>query len=635
MLCGCCTPCCHMTRVAYLKFETKYPKPNMGTEFAKIYLNSKVDCFLGPLGFLNIYGIFVIFFTFLWKCIVFTFKALFIQPGTAFLEAVGLIKPSSEIIIFEEKLSSFRDRIENRGVDSLPDDMKRYDAFYKKFNLFRSQYQDGPKIPPLNPDTFTLQNDQTWEDAYMNTPVIDGDRMFVNSHATGLVTGSEDVINALDVTQQATWIDWLKCCCTCGCFWCGFMKPMSAFKQFFVFTTHRAIKIDVFSGNNSTGVYGVMNAYVRTVESYYDCTPSKGARYEVRESLCCATGRGCSCCTTCCACFNKITGATITLSTDFGMFELDCKVKKPVYAKVQAIFSFMVKVYEAKNAFTAEKVGPHVAQFGGISNRAEIFGAECNQSSIGNINLSDMMSPLLRDQEAVHAGVYQYGDWHMSGNAGGADGCWKKYICPDKYWWHSGMVVTEHKILSYYQKCSSADRNSNIVITMTPADKIKASSFFHTAQSYSYKYLECCIKIKNLDGPPLKKGMARGLADLESYEYFGIMRSEIHLGTGSGTGVNFGQAPANSMGGAKAPKAAAQPHPVTFWGTELTEQSAYKQNGSPLPDLTPKEIELRRLYAVLSAVCYLANQKAIKKEVTDIPAMAPSYNSTPQPASDK
>ena len=65
--------------------------------------------------------------------------------------------------------------------------------------------------------------------------------------------------------------------------------------------------------------------------------------------------------------------------------------------------------------------------------------------------------------------------------------------------------------------------------------------------------------------------------------------------------------------------------------TFLTEHSAVKQGGA-LPELTGKEVELRRLYAVLSAISYLANQKAIKREIS-VPSMTPSYNSTPQPAS--
>ena len=51
---------------------------------------------------------------------------------------------------------------------------------------------------------------------------------------------------------------------------------------------------------------------------------------------------------------------------------------------------------------------------------------------------------------------------HRRLQTGGAESCFKKYICPDKFWWHSGMAVTEHKILAYYNRCSSAERISNI-----------------------------------------------------------------------------------------------------------------------------------------------------------------------------
>jgi hypothetical protein len=115
-----------------------------------------------------------------------------------------------------------------------------------------------------------------------------------------------------------------------------------------------------------------------------------------------------------------------------------------------------------------------------------------------------MLTPLIDEFEEVHAGVYQYGDWHMSGDAGGAQDCFKKWICPDKFWWHSGLAVTEHKVLAYYNRCSSAQRSSDIVITMIPADKIKSSGFYHTAQSFSYQFCECCILLKNLEGEPVK-----------------------------------------------------------------------------------------------------------------------------------
>ena len=66
---------------------------------------------------------------------------------------------------------------------------------------------------------------------------------------------------------------------------------------------------------------------------------------------------------------------------------------------------------------------------------------------MGGKGLKDMMEPMVADSESVHAGAYQFGDWAMSGEAGGADSCFKKYICPDKFQWHSGLAVTENKIL--------------------------------------------------------------------------------------------------------------------------------------------------------------------------------------------
>jgi hypothetical protein len=127
-------------------------------------------------------------------------------------------------------------------------------------------------IPPLNTDSFEVIAGQTWEDAYGQSVADDGgagNRIFVNSHATGLLpNGQEGVIEAINVTHQASIIDWLKCCITCGCYFCGFIAPMRAFKQFFIFTTHRAIKSVIFSGNNTSGTYGAMNAYTRTVSSW-------------------------------------------------------------------------------------------------------------------------------------------------------------------------------------------------------------------------------------------------------------------------------------------------------------------------------------------------------------------------------
>ena len=170
---------------------------------------------------------------------------------------------------------------------------------------------------------------------------------------------------------------------------------------------------------------------------------------------------------------------------------------------------------------------------------------------------------------------------------------------------------------------------ANIAITMIPADQIKASALWHTAQSFSYQCLECCIKVKNLTGDvPMNP-----IANLTSH-HFGIMRAEMHLGTGSGTSVNFGQAaaagaPANSM----AKGAAATP--IAFFGAKLTNHSSAKNVDveSGLPELDDKEKELERLYAVLSAISYLANEKAVKNPVDSIPAMVASYSSTPQAAS--
>jgi len=624
MLCGCCLSCHHMTRVASLKFQTKYPKIGItpDTGFQRMYAFSKLDCSdLGPLGFLNLFGVLGNLFRFIWKCFIFAIYAAFIQPGIALMEFLGIIKPSTETIIFEEYLSEFRDQDEHTDHANGPKDIKRYDAFLRNFNLFRSQYSDAHKIPPCNTDNFEVQQGQTWEDAYA-TPVCDllglGNRVFVNGHSTGMIP-AENVIDAINVTTVATCIDWLKCCISCGCYFCGFIAPMRAFKQFFVFTTHRAMKCVSFSGNNTTGVFGTFNAYTRTVTSWYDCVPSKGAKFELNEALCCTMGRGCSCC----SCCNTPINACMGIQTDFGVFQLDVVSKKEIYGKMQSIFSHLVKHFECKSPFTADKIGPHVSQHHNVSNRDAILTAECNSPILGGITLSDMLTPLTKDSESIHAGVYQYGDFHMSGDAGGGEGCFKKYICPDKFWWHSGMAVTEHKVLAYYNRCSSAQRNSNISITMIPADKIKASGFYHTAQSYSYQCCECCIKLKNLSGEnPLDPA-----GNIESYAY-GIMRAEIHVGTGSGTSINFAaspspQATANSMAA----------KPIPFFGAEMTQHSAVKLNGDQLPELNAKEVELQRLYAVLSAVSYMANEKSVKHDISSIPALVPSYNSTPLAAS--
>jgi hypothetical protein len=172
----------------------------------------------------------------------------------------------------------------------------------------------------------------------------------------------------------------------------------------------------------------------------------------------------------------------------------------------------------------------------------------------------------------------------------------------------------------YYIRNSSAERMASIAITMIPADQIKASALWHTAQSFSYQCLECCFKIKNLTG----ESIVNPVANLTSH-HFGIMRAEMHLGTGSGTSVNFGQAasagtPANSM----AKGAAATP--MTFFGANLTNHSSGKMWGDDLPELDNKEKELERLYAVLSAMSYLANEKAVKRPVDSIPSMVVRYS---------
>lgn len=95
MMCiGCCTSCCHGERVASLKFQTKYPKPGITEEspFHQLLSHSKLDT--NP-------------FSFMWRCIKFAFRALFVQPGISLFEALGLIKPSTETIIYDELLSKY------------------------------------------------------------------------------------------------------------------------------------------------------------------------------------------------------------------------------------------------------------------------------------------------------------------------------------------------------------------------------------------------------------------------------------------------------------------------------------------------------------------------------------------------
>jgi len=611
MLCGCCTRCCHNERQASLKFETKYATPaklsrattdNQLSPVLDLLSKSKFVC-NGPWAV----------FEFFWKCLRYAVIAFFVQPGIDLFEKLNLIKPSTETIIFEEHLSKQRDRIENLGVEHVPVDIKRFDTFYKNFNLFRSQYSDAAKIPPLSTDSFQVGAGQTWEEAY-DTPVDDGDRIFVNCHSTGYITGKENVIEALDVTYAPTWVDWFKCCVTCACYYCGFISPLTQYRQFFVFTNYRAMKLANFSGQGRSGKFGVMNAYIRTVSSWYDCLPSKGARYEQNEALC-------ACCR-CCACCNKPLNASIEISTEFGVFKLDVTGRKQIYPKLEALFSHMVQYFECKNSFTAEKLGPHVAQHHSVSNRQALFSAECNSSGILGKSLKEIAEPLTRSDEPIHAGVYQYGDWSMSGEAGGAETCVGKYICPDKFWWHSALVVTENKVISYYNRNSSAERSANFTITMLPADKIKATAFHHTAQSFSFKCWECCCKIKNLTGASTDP---RKVFENIDDHHFGIMRAEIHLGTG--TAHNFAKSPAAPAGGAKNTMSA---KPMPFFGVELSNHSAGKTD---VPQtLSPKEIELERLYAVLSAISYMALEKGIKNEIAEIPAMVTSYNSTPMAA---
>jgi hypothetical protein len=651
-LCGCCLFChdycstrslrvartdLYMHRVASLKFETKFPSPDVpNSGFRNMYAHSKMECssrtlcpFLGPLRILNIFfAIFAlfVFLRFIYNCLKFAIHAAFIQPVTALMELIGLIRPSTDVIIFEELLSEFRDREEHTDHSSGSKDLKRFDSFMKNFNICRSQcFAQEPKdTPPCDASSFEYHQGQTWEQAY-DTSVFDngglGDRVFVNSHAIGLVAGSESVFDAINITPRITLMDWLKCCLTSGAYFCGVIAPMRALKQFFVFTNHRAIKCVVFSGNNVTGRYGTFNAYTRTVSSWYECMPTKGAKFEVYQRLLCSAGCLPAFCYSCAFCTNP-TRACMEISADFGVFKLDTTTfnivaKKEVFAKVQNIFSHYVRHFECKSPFTADKLGPHVAQHHNLSSRDAVFNAACNQGTNGGIK--SMMTPLIDEFEEVHAGVYQYGDWHMSGSAGGAQDCFKKWICPDKFWWHSGLAVTEHKVLAYYNRCTSAERSSDIVITMIPADKIKSSAFYHTAQSFRYKCCECCIPLKNLEGEPVKDPTTGEIKQLspaekmESYQY-GIMRAEIHLGTGSGSGFNFAANPPPPIPPAVANKMT-NPKPMTFFGAELTQHSAQKMKaGCQLPNLSDKEIEMERLYAVMNAVSYIANEKKKDKD---------------------
>lgn len=92
------------------------------------------------------------------------------------------------------------------------------------------------------------------------------------------------------------------------------------------------------------------------------------------------------------------------------------------------------------------------------------------------------------------------------------------------------------------------------------------------------------------------------------------MRAEIHLGTGSGSGFNFAANPPPPTPPAVANKMT-NPKPMTFFGAELTQHSAQKiKAGKQLPNLSDKEIEMERLYAVLNAVSYIANEKKKDKE---------------------
>jgi hypothetical protein len=60
---------------------------------------------------------------------------------------------------------------------------------------------------------------------------------------------------------------------------------------------------------------------------------------------------------------------------------------------------------------------------------------------------------------------------------------------------------------------------------MIPADKIKSSGFYHTAQSFSYQFCECCILLKNLEGEPVKDpttGEIKELSPAEKLESYTV-----------------------------------------------------------------------------------------------------------------
>jgi hypothetical protein len=164
-LCGCCLFChdycstrslrvartnLYMHRVASLKFETKFPNPDVSNSgFRNMYAHSKMECssrtlcpFLGPFRILNIFfAIFAlfVFLRFIYNCLKFAIHAAFIQPVTSLMELIGLIRPSTDVIFFEELLSEFRDREEHTDYSSGSKDIKRFDSFMNNFNICRSQ----------------------------------------------------------------------------------------------------------------------------------------------------------------------------------------------------------------------------------------------------------------------------------------------------------------------------------------------------------------------------------------------------------------------------------------------------------------------------------------------------------------
>jgi len=194
-----------------------------------------------------------------------------------FMVQLELIEPDPDYISFEdlaEKTCCCEFHIHPDVEIPAVAILDRIDRFMSAFNIAHSVFRNAVNIPRRKGAKFKVfEGDQPSSYTTMKFQTKEGGKggnrtIGINPYMLGFAS-DETVVDVADVSAKVGWKAWLKCCCSCGCFYRALIKQGLDSKSVLITPSRRIIRIEIMSPAEHRVLHPT-SKYKRALESLFE-----------------------------------------------------------------------------------------------------------------------------------------------------------------------------------------------------------------------------------------------------------------------------------------------------------------------------------------------------------------------------